>query len=349
MDNGEDRGKVLVVGGGIAGMRAALELSYLAHDVCLVEKTDELGGLVSHLGRVYPTMESSASVIGTLLEAVDRAEGIEVLLRSKLTKLEGSAGDFAATIATPSGTKEMGFGAVIVASGLAVHDPSGQKEYRYSSEPNVVTILELDRVLKDSSATSLERPDGKGEVASVAFIQCVGSRSERYGAKYCSNYCCMAAIKEALHLKKMKPEMSVHIFYMDIRAFEKGAERLYTEAKQAGVRFIRGIPSDVVSTDGKLRLHGENTLLKELYDIEADLVVLSVGLVPSRGRTELAEILDIELDEDGLYRSPGPLRAPMETSREGIFMAGTCEAPKGIRESLAQASAAALRAHELVS
>jgi heterodisulfide reductase subunit A len=191
----------------------------------------------------------------------------------------------------------------------------------------------------------LRRPSDMEKVKSVAFVQCVGSRVETRGVPYCSAICCTNAIKNAIAAKEMDNSVDVFVLYIDIRTHGKGYEALYKAAREKGVRFIRGQPSMVVKKPGSERLLvvGENTLIKELYEIPVDLVVLSVGLRQSHGTDELLGMLEISTDRDGLIGEDSRFEST-STSAQGVFVAGCAEAPKDVRDSIAQGEAAALAA-----
>ena len=248
---------------------------------------------------------------------------------------------------------DLNVGAIIVATGLTPFDPSGIKEYGYGRYQNVITALELERLVSATGPTTghLVRPSDHSVPKNVAFIQCVGSRSLGEGYPYCSAVCCMHATKEAMIVKEHEPDTEVSIFYTDIRAFGKGFRELVNRARDRyGVKYVRAKPSEIredPQTDG-LSFWYEDTTTGEMNEVEFDLVVLSTALTPSPGNLELANILDVELDEYGFYKSPDPILAPLDTTREGIFVCGYCQEPKDIPDSIADASGAAARAAEIV-
>jgi len=185
---------------------------------------------------------------------------------------------------------------------------------------------------------------------SVAFIQCVGSRSDR-GHLYCSNVCCMNTIKDALLIKEHWPETKIYVFYVDIRAFGKGFEDLYKRARKEGIIFIRGLPAEI-SEDRKthnLWLMGENTLQKELYKVNVGMAILSVGIEPRRDSDIIQRLLVLSRTGDGFFMEAHPKLRPVDTPTGGVFLAGCAEAPKDIKDSVTQASAAAARAGILMA
>jgi heterodisulfide reductase subunit A-like polyferredoxin len=248
---------------------------------------------------------------------------------------------------------ELKVGAVIVATGLSVFDPSEIKELGYRRYEDVITAMELERIVTVTGPTGgdLLRPSDNEHPHRIAFIQCVGSRSLVEGQPYCSAVCCMHATKEAVLVKEHDPEAEVTIFYTDIRAYGKGFREFVNRAREEyGIEYVRAKPSDIRRDPGTgdLRFWYEETLTGEMKEGRFDMVVLSTSLTPSEGNTELAKSLGIDVDEFGFFVKPKPLRAPFDTTREGVFMCGYCQGPKDIPDSIAEASGAAARAAEIV-
>ncbi|MBI5439811.1 MAG: hydrogenase iron-sulfur subunit [Deltaproteobacteria bacterium] len=241
-------------------------------------------------------------------------------------------------------------GTIVVATGVDVFDASEVPQYLYGKAPNVITSLEFERLINAGGPTHghLVRPSDGAVPKSVAFIQCVGSRSEKTNP-YCSNVCCMNTIKDALLIKEHWPETEIKVFYIDIRAFGKGFEDLFQRAKREGVQFIRGLPGEVVQLkNGDLRLLGEMTLMNKLYEMDAEMVVLSIGLKPSVGSEVVRKFLTLSQTHGGFFMVAHPKLRPVDTSTRGVFLAGCSEGPKDIKEAVTQASAAAARANILM-
>ena len=246
-------------------------------------------------------------------------------------------------------------GTIVVATGMEPYDPTPLDEYGYTRFPNMVTTLEFERLINAGGPT-------KGEVIrlsdlkvpkSVAFIQCVGSRSpgNEKANPYCSNICCMNTIKDTLMLKEHYPDMEVKVFYIDIRAFGKGFEDLFQRSKGKGVKYIRGLPGDVQEDPGShdLKLFVENTSTDHLERHHVEMVVLSQGLVPPEDMNKIQEMLALQKTSDGFYLEAHPKLQPVDSASAGIFFAGTAESPKDIKDAVTQASAAAARAARLMS
>ena len=250
-------------------------------------------------------------------------------------------------------TEELEVGTIIVATGADVFDPSVLPNYGYGKIPNVITSLEFERLINASgpSGGHLIRPSDKQIPKRVAFVQCVGSRSNKSGRLYCSNVCCMNTIKDSLLIKEHWPETEIYVFYVDIRAYGKGFEDLYTRARNAGVVFIRGLPAEIVE-DKKTHnvwLIGENTLRKEVYKISADMAILSIGLEARKDSETIQRLLTLSRNQDGFFLEAHPKLRPVDAATGGVFFAGCAESPKDIKDSVTQASAAAARAGILMA
>jgi heterodisulfide reductase subunit A len=242
-------------------------------------------------------------------------------------------------------------GAVIVATGLTPYDPTEQDEYGYTRFENVLTSMELERLINAGGPTKGEvvRITDRKTPRSVGFVQCVGSRNARKGGDWCSNICCMNTVKSTLMLKEHYPDMDVKVFYMDIRAFGKGFEELYRRSRRAGTRYIRGLPGTVEELpDKSLKVSVENTATGKLETHELDMLILSVGLKPSPDAKKIQEMLTLQLTPDGFFLEAHPKLMPVDAATRGVFYAGCAEGPKDIKESVTQASAAAVRALRLL-
>jgi heterodisulfide reductase subunit A len=243
-------------------------------------------------------------------------------------------------------------GTIIVATGYDLWDPSPITEYGYGNSENVITTLELERLLSESGPTDgrCVRPSDGQIPRSVAFVQCVGSRDSRYH-EYCSGFCCMYTIKNALVFKEKYPDANVYIFYIDIRTPSKGYEEFYQRALQAGIQFVQGRPAEIVenSANGNLVVRAEDRSLGRPVEAEVEMVILSPAAVPRKEATRLGQTLTIPNSPDGFYMEYHPKLKPMDTATEGIFLAGAAQGPKDIPASVAQGSAAAARAGRVMA
>jgi heterodisulfide reductase subunit A-like polyferredoxin len=249
---------------------------------------------------------------------------------------------------------DLNVGAIIVATGFVPFDPSNIKEYGYGKYKNVLTSMELERLLSASGPTdgNLVRPSDNKIPHKIAFIQCVGSRSLKDYYPYCSSVCCMYATKEAALIKEHERKSEVSIFYTDIRAFGKGFREFVNRAKKEwGIEYFRAKPSEI-REDPKtldLSIKYEDTLTGEMRSLQVNLVVLCTALVPTPENKELAETLGIKVDEYGFFQVGHPLLAPLNATKPGIFLSGCCHTPQDIPDSVAEGKGAAARAAEFLA
>jgi heterodisulfide reductase subunit A len=332
----------LVIGGGVAGMTAALDVAGAGFPVYLVEKSDHLGGRLADLNRTFPTLESVPDLLAPLVERVQTHPNITVLLNSRVTGVEGYVGSFEVTVSEeipdPSSPTTFPVGCLIIATGYDVFDPRRKPELGYGQYPNVITSLEMERRLADGDLTVNGCSPKR-----VAFIQCVGSRDAQLGNEYCSRVCCMYTAKQSALAKDLLPDADVTVFYIDVRTFGKGAEEFYDDTRAKGVRYRRGNISEIYSHrgDDRVVLVGEDTLLGHPIDFEADLVVLAVGMEPRSDVADLSRLLKLPRSTDGFFMELHPKLRPVDTAVDGVFLAGCCQGPKDIPDTVSQAKAAA--------
>jgi len=244
-------------------------------------------------------------------------------------------------------------GAIIVATGLDVYDPTEMDEYGYTRFDNVITSMEFERLICAGGPTDghFVRPSDQERPKKIGFIQCVGSRNPKIGRPYCSNICCMNTIKDTLLLADHYPDTRNSVFYQDIRASGKSFEDMFQRSKEAGTRYIRGLPGDI-EEDPETRnlvLTVENTTSSELERHELDMVVLSVGVVPAKDRDKIASMLTLSKTSDGFFMESHPKLKPVDAPTRGVYFAGFCESPKDIKDSVCQAGAASSRAGALLN
>ncbi|MBN1671927.1 MAG: CoB--CoM heterodisulfide reductase iron-sulfur subunit A family protein [Kiritimatiellae bacterium] len=331
--------RVLVVGGGVAGLSAALSCAEQGLAVTLVEREAELGGNARHARH---TLQGNP-VAPLLDDLVSRAEGeekIDVLKGASLKALTGVWGAFTSVLSVGSAEKEIPHGAVILATGGRQAEP---KEYLYGQSERIVTQRGLEALLND--------PDRKAQVAklnSVVMIQCVGSREET--RPWCSRVCCGHAVKNALRLKESNPGADIVVLYRDVRTY--GAyEHAYRKARSKGVIFVRYEPNakPLVSAAGSsLRVSFGDPVGGERVVRDCDMVVLSVGIEPDADAAALARAAGLKLTEDGFFAEANPKAAPLDAIDRGKYFCGLCHSPMHIGEAIAQGRAAAARAATLL-
>jgi heterodisulfide reductase subunit A len=248
----------------------------------------------------------------------------------------------------------MEFGAIILATGFKPFDPTLVKEFGYGENPDVITSLELERLLNPDgpSGGKIVRPSTGKRPKRVAFVPCVGSRSERLDRPYCSRVCCTAAVKEVVQIKRQIPRCEAYVFYTDMRTFGKGQEELYERsAKDHNINFVRGNVGEVVldPTTGKTTVRAEDTLLRRHLELDADLVVLMVGMDAEPSNRELSNLFRAPLDENGFFLEQHPKLSPSSTVTKGVFLAGVAQGPKDIADSVAHAGLAASKVKTLLA
>jgi len=343
---------VLIIGGGIAGMTAALEIADAGFPVHLVEKSNQLGGNLLRIDLTAPYLYSARDLLTERLTRIKDNKQVHVYLESKLTELTGYIGNFSATIKhidgktiTDEKAVKIDIGNVVVCTGYKEFDASRIVHYGYGKLPNVITSFELEKMIRTGR---IETKEGKIPKY-VAIIHCVGSRSKEFHT-YCSRVCCMTALKYAHEIKSANPSCYVSDIYIDMHAFGKGHEEFYRRSSEAKTLFLmyekndkpvihKASPQD----DCEMFLEVNEKLSGEQIEIPADLVVLMVGMEASEDYHEIARVVNISHDKDGWFIESHPKLEPVATTTDGIFIAGTCVAPKDIPDTVAQARAAAAR------
>lgn len=329
---------VVVIGGGVAGIVAALDVADAGYPAYLVEQSDHLGGRVVDLNRTFPEMEPVADWLPELIERVRSHDKITVFLGSQVESVDGFVGNFKVKVgmASKAVSETLDVGAIIVASGYNVFDPHRKPEFGYGQYPQVMTTLEMERRLAQGDLTV----NGKTP-KDIAFIKCVGSRDVQLGNPYCSRVCCMVSAKQARLLKQQLPDSRVTVFYMDVRTFGKRGEEFYDEARQAGILYRRGNVSEVYRKSDRVVLRVEDTFLRRTIEHEADLVVLAVGMEARDDAQDIAALLKLPRSADGFFLEAHPKLRPVDTAIDGVFLAGCCQGPKDIPDTISQAKAAA--------
>jgi len=444
--------EALVIGGGIAGMYAALDIAEAGFTVHLVERTPSIGGHMAQLDKTFPTLDCSACILTPRMVDVGAHPNIDLMSYSEVIGVEGSVGNFKVKVlkkaryvdedkctgcsscadacrlknrfpnefdlglmkrsaiyrpypfaipaiytvdgehclmvkkgkcgkATLESTQEavkkkekgeevtkdeappcvlvcdanairhdmkdeiveLTVGGVIIATGYDVIDPTVSPEYKYGVYPNVIHGLEFERFSSASGPTMGKMEINGKEPKDAVFISCVGSRNKQTGYEYCSRVCCMYLAKQAHLLKEKVPDCNITVLYQDVRAFGKGFEEFYDRVKHEGVSYRRGLAAEIYQKPGSDRVvvRAEDTMLSETYELEADLVVLGVGLKPSEGSEKLLEMFGISQTADHFAKEAHPKLRPVDTEVEGVFVTGCAQGPKDIPDSVAQGKAAA--------
>ena len=420
--------RALVIGGGIAGIQAALDIANAGVETILVEKSPSVGGRMAQLSETFPTLDCSQCILTPKMVEVSQHKNIKLMAYSEVEEISGSVGNFKAKIkkkasyidhvkctgcgicyekcpikvdsefeeglgkrkaiytpfpqAVPNipiidaahctyflkpgkckvcqivcPTKAVDFeqkdeiieedvGAIVVATGFDLYSPDKLKEYGYGSIPDVITSLQFERLLSASGPTTgdVKRiSDGKVPKR-VVFIQCAGSRDKENHLEYCSKICCMYTAKHALLYKHRVHDGEPIIFYIDVRTAGKGYEEFYNRVTDEGTIYIRGKVSKVYQDNGRIIVLGADTLSGKQVEVEADMVVLALGMVPKQGSEDLVRRLKIQCDANEFLTEAHPKLRPVESQTAGIYLAGAAQGPKDIPEVVAQASGAASKA-----
>ena len=323
----------LIIGGGIAGMQAALDIAEAGFAVTLVERAPQLGGHAAQLHQTYPTLEPVAELVDSIIERVNSHPRLTVLTETEVVKVDGYVGNFRVQVQRGDEMNEIPVGVIVVATGFEVFDARRKPEFGYGAYPEVITTLDFEQLINLQSLSL--------DLKSVVFIQCVGSRDQSIGNPYCSRVCCMVTAKQAHLICERLPQAQVNVFYMDVRAFGKGFEEFYDSVREEGVIYRRGNPAEIIRRNGRVVVLAEDTLLGKLVEVEADLVVLAVGMTPRTDSNAIARLLKLSRSVDNFFMEAHPKLRPVDTAMAGVFLAGCCQGPKDISESITQARAAA--------
>ena len=335
---------ILVIGGGPAGLEAARAIATIGGSALLVERRAVLGGTPdeANYAALTPRMGSAQEALD-LLRAGVVDPNIDVRVETTVTDCSGSVGDFEVTLAGPAGAMTERVGAIVLATGFQHFDPGRETQmYGYYEHADVITLPDAEKMLKEHHFV---RPSTGEPPRNVAFIQCVGSRDRRLGNEYCSKVCCGVASKEAIEIRRLLPETKVYVFYIDMRMYGYWENEIYWPAQEKyNVNYIRGIVTEIVAKDGRLLMKGEDTTMGRPLEVLMDMIVLSVGMEPSRGTRDMAGILGIEQNKYGFIATPGEPMDPVSTSVPGIYVAGAAAGPKDLEDTVGMAGAAAMRA-----
>jgi heterodisulfide reductase subunit A len=416
-------GDVVVIGAGVSGIQAALDIAGHGIVVHLIEREPAIGGHMAQLDKTFPTNDCSMCILSPKMAEVARHPMIRIYTLAEVERIEGEVGHFRVTVkqhpryvdetacngcgdcvlvcpvevynrfdagvgvrkaiykpqpqsvpdivvrdtdhciecglcydvcgpdAIRHEDREKEFtidaASIVITTGYTVFDACRKSQFGHLIFPDVITSLELERMINASGPTGgqLKRLSDGAEPKNILFIQCVGSRDVTIGRPYCSCVCCMQAIKNAMLIREKHPAIDVTICYMDIRAYGKGYEEYYKRAKNLGVRFLRGMPSDVLADRNGMLIQVENSETSEVLVLHPDLVVLSIGMEPADKIAELAEKFGIPLEDTGFIQPANDAVDTVGTLRPGIYVAGTATAPRDIPDSVASGGSAAMRAY----
>ena len=425
--------KALVIGGGVAGIQAALDIADAGYPVVLVERTPSIGGRMAQYDKTFPTLDCAACILTPKMVDAASHPNIKIITYAEVENVSGFVGNFDVTIRRRARSVDMTkctgcgicyekcpvkvpsefecglgqrraiyvpfpqavpnvpvidrehcrkfledkcgvceklcpaeailydqedeiitdkFGAIVVATGFNVWDPSAYGNLGYGIFPDVITGLQFERLINASGPTEgkLVRPSDHTVPKNVVFISCIGSRDDEHGYPYCSKVCCMYNAKHALLLKEKNHDAQAYVFYMDIRANGKGYEEFVRRTiEKYGAIYLRGRVSRVFQLGDKLIVRGVDTLAGKPVEIEADMVVLAAAMEAQPDAKEMARKLGISVDEYNWFSEAHPKLRPVEVLTAGVYLAGACQYPKDIPDSVAQAGGAASKVTGLFS
>ncbi len=321
--------RALVIGGGIAGMTASAALARRGYEVVLVEKEENLGGMLNHLNKLGPTMIDAGDLMEEKIQEIVQDAQITVFTQSRVTAVQGFIGKFEVDIQTEYGVKQIDIGVILMATGSRAFVPDGL--YGYDGQ-RVITQLEMEQLLKNGLDS---------DIKNVVMIQCVGSRNKE--RPYCSRICCQTAVKNAILIKDQNPDTRVSILYRDMQMYGVENEEMFRNSKAKGVRYINYDPGKPPEVDlEKVKVY--HSLLGRDMELPADIVVLSTPLVAHEDAGKTSQLLRVPVDENGFFLEGHVKLKPLDFATDGIFLCGSARFPANIRETVAQGLGAASRA-----
>jgi heterodisulfide reductase subunit A2 len=336
---------IVVIGGGPAGLEAARGVAELGANVVLVEQEAFLGGtpIREHYAALTPHFQSAEEAMGTLIEGVNSQATAEVLLEHRVTACDGEAPDFRLTLAGPGGERVIECGGVIVATGFEHFDPGRETQlYGYYEYPDVLALQDLEAMLKEHNVV---RPSTGLPPERICFVQCVGSRDRHIGNEYCSKVCCGVASKEAIEVRQQLPGCKVFIFYIDMRMYGYWENQIYWPAQEEyHVQYVKGIITEVLPKGDKLLVRGEDTTMGRPMEVAMDMVILSVGMEPSKGTRAMSRILGVTPNKYGFIEAANPPLDTVSTNRRGIWACGAALGPADLEDCASSGGAAAMKA-----
>lgn len=336
---------ILVIGGGPAGLEAARGAAELGYQAIMIEKAPHLGGapILTPYAALTPDMEDAETAMGRMVDAVEDDPLVEIRTGTTVVSAEGEAPEFSVTLKGPDGEETITVGAVIVCTGFQHFDPGRETQmYGYYEYDDVITLVDVERMLK---AHKVVRPSTGEPPKRVCFIQCVGSRDRQIGNEWCSKVCCGIACKEAIEIRQLAPDCQVFVFYIDMRMYGFWEDQIYWKAQEDHhVQFIRGIVTEITKRGDTVVVKGEDTTMGRPVEVAMDMVVLSVGMEPSAGTTQMAEIFALPLESHGFLETVGGALNTVSTPKPGVYAAGASVGPADLEDSISMAGAAAMKA-----
>jgi heterodisulfide reductase subunit A len=334
---------VLVVGAGPTGLAAAHGVASVGRRVVLVEKQDTLGGapILSGYAKLVPSGEWAKDAIGRMVKRVEDSPLVEIHRATRVTKLDGDAGNFTATL---SDGKTVQAGAVILGTGFTHFDAINKPEWGFGTFADVVTTTQVEQMV---GAGKIACPSDGRTPERVCILLCVGSRDRQIGREWCSKICCTVSTNLAMEIKELSPDTDVYIYYMDIRTFGLYEDKFYWKSQEEfKTKFVKARIAEVtMAPDGKrLLVKGEDTLVKRPIVIPFDLVVHAIGMDPNEENPEIAKVFGVGLEKHGFIERGEQYTSTFSSTRRGVYVGGAALAPEDIDTCISHGLAMAMRA-----
>ena len=334
--------RVVVIGGGPAGLEAAALAARLGSQVTIVEKRTTLGGMpiAASYAALTHGFQSAEELMGQMISAAADHENVEVVTGAEVTAVDGRGGDFSVTMSNGDSTSA---GAIILATGFQHFDPGREtQQYGYYEFPDVIALQDAEKMLKEEHFVT---PSTGEPPERVAFIQCVGSRDRQIGNEYCSKVCCGISSKQAIEIRQQVPDARVFIFYIDMRMYGYWENEIYWPAQeQHRVNYVKGIVTEILAKNGRLVIRGEDTTMGRPMEVPMDVVVLAVGMEPSQGTRQMADILGLPVNKYGFVETVHDVLDTVTTEVPGIFVCGAATGPVDLDDTISSAGAAGAKA-----
>jgi heterodisulfide reductase subunit A len=333
---------VLVVGAGPTGLSAAAGVASVGKKVVLVEKEDVLGGapILSGYAKLVPSGEWAKDAIGRMVKKVEDNPNITIHKGAKVTKLDGEAGNFTATL---SNGQTVQVGAVILGTGFTHFDSINKPEWGFGTFEDVITTTQMEQMV---ASGKIACPSDGRVPERVAILLCVGSRDRQIGREWCSKICCTVSTNLAMEIKELSPTTDVFIYYMDIRTFGLYEDKFYWKSQEEfKTKFVKARIAEVTkSPDGRLLVKGEDTLVKRPIVIPMDIVVHAIGMDPNEENPEISKVFGVGLEKHGFIDKGEQYTNSFASTRRGVYVGGSALGPEDIDTSVSHGLAMAMRA-----
>ncbi|MCP4457525.1 MAG: CoB--CoM heterodisulfide reductase iron-sulfur subunit A family protein [Cytophagales bacterium] len=335
---------IIVIGGGPAGLEAARGIAELGYKAILIEKRDRLGGTPDEADYAVltPDMRDAGEAMDEMRNGVLDNPDVEIMYNTTVTGTEGAVGNFKVKAETDGKEVEIEGGAVIIATGFQHFDPGREtQKYGYYEHDDVITLVDAEKMFK---AGNFVRPSNGEKPKSVAFIQCVGSRDRQIGNEYCSKVCCGMSSKQAIEVRHHSPDAKIFVFYIDMRMYGFWENEIYWPAQEKHkVNYIKGMATEIIKKGDHLLVKGEDTTLRRPMEVPMDMVILAVGMEPSKGTREVADIFGVKKNKYNFIETTGGALNTVATNVEGVFAAGSCTGPADLEDSVSAAGSAVMK------